>query len=215
MNNSFEIICPYSCASLSEKIANFSDENKRKEILLDKFLRHTDKGIENVLKMYQLPLFVMGTARTIGHFKSITKHSRQVIHFISGNFEEHTETGLQKVMKPHLSDWNAVIQKNILHQLEDAMNKKRLAFGMESVWKIASEKRGRLLVVEKNYVCPARQGDTPDLIYISNDMLQNDFHIKDAVDDFIEMVLHSGGDVEFVDEGILNGYEHIALIEYY
>ena len=46
-------------------------------------------------------------------------------------------------------------------------------------------------------------------------MLQNDFHIKDAVDDFIEMVLHSGGDVEFVDEGILNGYEHIALIEYY
>ena len=86
---------------------------------------------------------------------------------------------------------------------------------MESVWKTAAEKRGRLLVVEKNYICPARQGDTPDLIYISHDMLQNDFHIKDAVDDCIEMVLHSGGDVEFVDEGILNGYEHIALIEYY
>lgn len=200
---------------IPEKVANFSDENKRKEILLDKFLRHTDKGIENVLKMYRLPLFVMGTTRTIGHFKSITKNSKQVIQYITGNFEEHSETGLQKIMQPHLSDWNAIIQKNILHQIDEAMNKKRLSFGMEAVWKIASEKRGRLLVVEKNYICPARQGDTPDLIYISEDMIQNYFHIKDAVDDCIEMVLNSGGDVEFVDEGILKEYEHIALIEYY
>ena len=39
--------------------------------------------------------------------------------------------------------------------------------------------------------------------------------LKDAVDDVIEKVLASGGDVEFVDEGLLDQYGHIAVIEYY
>jgi hypothetical protein len=110
---------------IPEKVANFSDENKRKEIILDKFLRHADKGLENVLKMYRLPLFVMGTSRTIGHFKSITRHQQQVIQYIPGNFEDHTESELQHIMRPHLFDWNALLQSNLLKQLEDAM-------GMES-----------------------------------------------------------------------------------
>jgi hypothetical protein len=86
---------------------------------------------------------------------------------------------------------------------------------MPWVWKAASEKKGRLLVIEKNYVCPARQGDQRENIYISSDLVNNDFHIKDAVDDTIEMVLQSGGDVEFVDEGVLSDYQKIALMEYY
>ena len=43
----------------------------------------------------------------------------------------------------------------------------------------------------------------------------NNFFIKDAVDDIIEKVIESGGDVEFVDEGILTDYQKIVLLEYY
>jgi hypothetical protein len=35
------------------------------------------------------------------------------------------------------------------------------------------------------------------------------------VDDVIEKVLENGGDVEFVDEGVLKDYHHIALILFY
>ena len=53
------------------------------------------------------------------------------------------------------------------------------------------------------------------MIYKNDDSLQKPFYIKDAVDDIIEKVLASGGDVEFVDEGILKDYNKIALIEYF
>ena len=36
-----------------------------------------------------------------------------------------------------------------------------------------------------------------------------------TVDDVIEKVLENGGDVEFVDEGLLKQYDHIALISFY
>ena len=43
----------------------------------------------------------------------------------------------------------------------------------------------------------------------------NPFYIKDAVDDIMEKVLQNGGDVEFVENGVLKDYERIALIQYY
>jgi len=51
--------------------------------------------------------------------------------------------------------------------------------------------------------------------FSSEDNLKNAFYIKDAVDDVIEKVISSGGDVEFVDEGILNNFDKIVLLEYY
>jgi hypothetical protein len=200
---------------ISEKVANFSDENKRKEILLDKFLRHADHGLQWLLQSYKLPLFVMGTTKTIGHFKSISKNLKQVIDFIPGNYEEKSEHELQELMQPYLRDWQQIKYRKLLAQLDDSMSMKRLAVGIEEVWKAATLKRGRLLVVEKNYVIPAAHSDLPEVIYKREVGDKQPFYIKDAVDDVMEKVLASGGDVEFVDEGVLQDYKKIALIEYY
>ena len=86
---------------------------------------------------------------------------------------------------------------------------------MQEVWKQASAKKGRLLVVEKNYMYPARQGKNKDSIHPMDDSPTNEFYIKDAVDDVIEKVLANGGDVEFVNEGVLDAYSRIALVLYY
>ena len=198
-----------------EKVANFTDENKRKEILLDKFMRHTDNGLSLLLQAYKLPLFIMGTAKTVGHFKSITHNTKSIIDSVSGNFEEKSEAELLEIMSPYVADWKKVMQINLLKQIDDCYGNKKLAIGIEAVWKAAFQKRGRLLIVEKNYIFPADHTDHPDIIFKREDNLKNAFYIKDAVDDVIEKVLSSGGDVEFVDEGILNNYDKIVLLEYY
>ncbi len=200
---------------IGEKIANFSDENKRKEILLDKFLKHTDNGLSLLLQAYKLPLFVMGTSKTIGHFKSISHNARQVIDYIPGSFEDKTESEFHKIMEPYIKDWKVIQQKRLLSQIDESMSYKKLVSGISNVWKAASLKRGRLLVVEKNYIYPAQHSSDPNVIYKRDEFNKNAFYIKDAVDDIIEKVLSSGGDVEFVDEGILKEYNKIALIEYY
>jgi hypothetical protein len=138
-----------------------------------------------------------------------------VIDYIPGNYEDNTESAFQKTMKPYLSDWKNILQKKLLNQIDEAMGNKRLAIGMNAVWKAAEQKRGKLLVVEKNYLYPAQQSDMPEKIFKKDDFNDNAFFIKDAVDDVIEKVLACGGDVEFVDEGILSQYQKIVLIQFY
>ncbi len=197
------------------KVANFSDEQKLKEIMLDRFIRQLDQQIERLEKKLALPLFLMATPKVIGHFRHLSKHASHLIDCIPGNYDDATETELCKVMQPYLENWNKVDQKKLLLQLEDSMNKRKLVFGIEAVWTAAYERKGRLLVVEKDFVYPAELSGSPDAIQPHDETQTHAFYLRDAVDDVIEKVLSSGGDVEFVDTGVLQAYQRIALIEYY
>lgn len=66
-----------------------------------------------------------------------------------------------------------------------------------------------------SFMYPAKHATRPEIIFKHTETPGNPFYIKDAVDDIIEKVLASGGDAEFVDEGILKNYHKTALIQYY
>jgi hypothetical protein len=199
----------------SERVANFSDTSERKEILMEKFLRHIDNSLDLILNAYQLPLFVLGTERILGHFNKLSKHKQAVIEYVKGNYEEATLDQLRGILNLHIANWQNVKQKDFLNQLEDAAGKKKLAVGMKEVWQEAICKKGRLLVVEKNYMYPAEKGSSKEVIYMATEPYNKYSYIKDAVDDIIEKVLENGGDVEFVDPDFIKQYQHIALIQYY
>ncbi len=198
-----------------ERVANFSDPARRKEILMDKFLHHIDEGLQDLLKKYPLPLFVMGTDRTAGHFKKMTRHGSRVTAYVHGNYGEASEAQLHKILEPYREELKKNRERDLLKQLDSARSAGKLAIGMEEVWKEAMHHNGRLLVVEKNYIFPAQQGDRKDLIYPWDERIPNDLYIKDAVDDVIEKVMTHGGDVEFTEEGMLKDYQKIALVEFY
>jgi hypothetical protein len=200
---------------LPETVANFSDKTDRKEIILHKVLHHTDNTLDIILNAYHLPLFVLGTERTLGHFKNITKHENNIIEYVHGNYEESTLPELNEILEPYVTDWKQVMQKDLLKQMEEAINKKKLALGMKDVWREAMNRNGRLLIVEKNYVYAAEHGSADEIIYKATEPYNKFSYIKDAVDDVMEKVLENGGDVEFADTGLLNHHQHIALVQYY
>ena len=70
-------------------------------------------------------------------------------------------------------------------------------------------------MVEKNYIYAAQHGSSDEVIYKATESYNKFSCIKDAVDDVMEKVLENGGDVEFVDEGVLKNYHNIALVQYY
>ena len=197
-----------------EKTGNFSDPSYRKEVLLDKFLHHIDTGLGHILNAYQLPLFIMGTERTMGHFRKITHNAHRITGWVHGNYEEATETEIRQAIAPHVADWKKVIQGELLQRIDAALSAKKLAIGIRDVWHAAMNNNGRMLVVEKNYTYAARK-EEGERIFSQQSIPNNPLYIKDAVDDVIEKVLQQGGDVSFVDEGLLDPYQHIALIEYY
>ena len=198
-----------------EKTANFSDMSERKEIIMDKFLLHIDNSLNTILHAYRLPLFILGPERILGHFKKLTRHAGAVIEYIHGNYEEVTLPELKEILAPYIADWKKVKQKDLLNQLDEAAGKKKLAVGMKEVWHEAMNHKGRLLVVEKNFMYAAEHGGSKEVIYEAKEPYSKYSYIKDAVDDVMEKVLETGGDVEFVDEDILKGFQHIALVLYY
>ncbi|HTS44837.1 MAG TPA: hypothetical protein VMH01_10600 [Puia sp.] len=200
---------------MPQKVTHFSDPHEHKEIVLDNFLRHMDEGLSLILNAYPLPVFVMGAERTLGHFRKITKNEKSILQYIHGNYEEATESEIRQVIKPYVADWNKVKQQNSLLQIEKAMSDGKLVYGIKDVWEAATHKNCHLLIVEKDFIYAAHQGAHPDEIYKEDLNLNNPFYIKDAVDDVMEKVLEAGGDVEFVDNGVLKDYNHIALIRYY
>lgn len=198
-----------------EKTGNFSDPSAHREIVLKKFLEQDDKGLSSVLQSYQLPVLILGAKKVLGYFKSITKNDKSIIGYIHGNYENATERELKTVLHPYIEDWKKVKTQDISLQLERAADARKLVTGMKEVWKQASLHKGRLLVVEKNFTYPAEHTGSAELIDEVTLPYSKFSYIKDAVDDTIEKVLEYGGDVEFVDEGVLKDKQRIALIQYY
>ncbi|MGZ8559749.1 MAG: baeRF3 domain-containing protein, partial [Chitinophagaceae bacterium] len=148
-----------------ERVANFSDPSDRKEIMMEKFLHHIDNGLDIILNAYHLPLFVLGTERISGHFKKITKHGASVIEYLHGNYEESTLEELKTILEPCVADWKKVREKDLLNQLEAADSGKKLVVGMRDVWREAALHKGRLLVIEKNFMYAAMHGSVDEVIY--------------------------------------------------
>lgn len=199
----------------SEKVANFSDPAAYKEMLLDKFLYHMDQGLTHVLKAYPFPVFVLGTERVLGHFRRLTRHEKNIVGYVHGNFLDASEAAIREAMKPYLNDWQKVRETALLNRISAAGDERKLSAGIREAWKASSYMNGSLLVVEKGFVYPARKAPEPGSIYREHSRENNPFYIKDAVDDVMEKVLAGGGDVEFVEDGVLKEYDHIALVRYY
>jgi len=198
-----------------ERVANFPDMQEHKQIATYKLLYHIDSALDTVLNTYPYPVFILGVEKLLGHFKKFTKHAENVIAYVHGNYEDATLSQMEEVLKPHIAAWKEVKQGKLLNQLEDAEDKKKLVFGMKDVWREATNHRGRLLVVEKNYRCAAQHGGSEEKIEEVTAPYNKFPLIRDAVDDTIEKILANGGDVDFVDENVLKDYQRIALIEYY
>ncbi|MBI1782852.1 MAG: hypothetical protein HYR66_16030 [Sphingobacteriales bacterium] len=196
------------------KTANFTDPSYRKEVMLDKFLKYADEGLSEVLKTMSYPVFVMGADRTIGHFRKITGNAQHILDYVHGSYEESTEVAIRFALEPYIDAGRKEKQLAFIGQLNSAKNTGKLVTGVENIWSEACKKNCRLLVVEKNFTYAA-QKISDEIIVPYSGIGKNGIFIKDAVDDIIEKVLLNGGDVEFVDEGIMGEYKKIALIQYY
>jgi hypothetical protein len=199
----------------TERVSNFTDPVVFKTTQVEKFIRQMDKELQSMLRTHPVPVFLMGSRSILGMFKSISHTNGRVKGVVEGNYEDATITELEQALQPRYQEWKLQQQQELLHQIEQAGNQKKLSIGIQDVWKSAYEKKGRLLVVEKNFVAAGEHVAAGKIVYKPT-VSQNDFHISnDVVDDVIEMVIQNGGDVAFTEDGFLTHFDHIALIQFY
>lgn len=198
-----------------EQVANFSDAATRREIVIDKFLEHMDQELSRILSRYPLPVFILGPEKVVGHFKAHSRHLPQTAGYIHGNYEAASEQALRTLIQPYLEAWRQHNGSILLTGLETAADEKKLSIGVLDAWTAAWQNNAHLLVVERNYRFPARRTDSPYHIRPEDSPEDNPFCIQDAVDVLIGQVISQGGDVEFLDDGALAQYDHVALIRHY
>lgn len=198
-----------------ERVANFSDPGAFKEIQIEKLLRSVDKELTDLLHEHHLQVFVMGSTPVLGLFRSVTHNSKSIIEFVEGNYIDRNAHQLHQLIQPHLEKWKHQLQLQLLRQIEIAANQKKLAVGIEQIWQSIYEKNGRLLIVEKDFMVSCEQVQNGRVVFKERAKEPVFSHTHDAVDDAIELILKNGGDVAFVEKGLLNAYEHIALIKFY
>ena len=196
-----------------ERVGNFSDPSHLKEVLIKKFLKYTDDGLSILLQAYPLPLFVVGVDKLLGYFKMMTRNANNIVDYIHGSFSHHPDSYIQTAIAPYVANWQNVRQKDLMNRLDIANGAQKLAIGIHEVRKEAKNMNARLLVVETSYSSPIRDRVPGIFRQHRNDNIPP--HIKDGVDQVIEEVIESGGDVEFVADGTLRNYDQIALIKYY
>jgi len=100
-----------------------------------------------------------------------------------------------------------------MRRLDEAESNNRLVVGFNKVWDEAVHHHGILFVVEKDYRYSGYSASKEEIVSQYIAPFARYSYIKDAVDDIIEKVLENGGDVEFVDKGVLKNYGRIALIK--
>lgn len=198
-----------------ERIANFSDPGTFKEIQVEKLLRSVDKELTDLLHEHHLQVFVMGSTPVLGLFRSVTHNSKAIIEFVEGNYIDRNSHQLHQLIQPHLEKWKHQLQLQLLRQIENGANQKKLAAGIEQVWQSIYEKNGRLLIVEKDFMVSCEQVQNGRVVFKERAKEPVFSHTHDAVDDAIELILKNGGDVAFVEKGLLAAYDHIALIKFY
>ena len=197
------------------RVGNFSDPSEHKEIQLDKFIHAADQSLHDVLPDHPYPLFVMAPDRVWGHFRNQSKHTDRISGFLPGHYAETPNARLLQLMQPLLQDYHANGQQAMLEQLKSAASMQKLATGLHDVWHEVMQKKGKLLVVERNFIASAVHGGEPaeiDETVSGNNMAAL---IRDAVDDIIEKVLMTGGQVVFVEDGALAQFNRIALECFY
>ncbi|MCX7832750.1 MAG: hypothetical protein N2490_00885 [Ignavibacteria bacterium] len=175
-----------------------------------KYLRELDSKLKNI-NVDNYSVVITGTERTLSLYNDISSQKELILTGINGNYETVSAHELSKIVWPEVKRVRAEKRDKIIKEIEEAYGKRKLASGVDEVWKLANEGRGRLLVVELNYQYSARVSDD-GLHLIPVEVAPGKEIIDDAVDDIIERVVNTGGSVVFVDNGKLDKYGHIALI---
>ena len=182
-------------------------QEKPTKVCASTFLKSVDDGLHILQQAYQLPLLVMGRKNQLELFSQLTRNESYMTQLIEKEVLPHSKQGLHQVLQPFITiGWQRLYEKYLLLQLEHALSTGHIAVGVDEVWKAAHEKRTRLLVIEKDYAYPAYSAAGTNSLYT------DDLQPVDVVDEAIETVLAGGGNVEFVEKGVLKDYLHMALI---
>ena len=169
---------------------------------------HVFGEVGGVLAQDSRPLVVTGVKRDLAYFAQLAPASvkSQFIGSVEGDFDQATGLELAAWVTPVLSAERERWQRSSIERLDVARSERLFASGLSEVWDLAAAGQVRELLVEEDYLAPARQSGG----HLLPPGDPGGEPVDDAVDTIMDAVLNGGGEVIFVPDGSLEDCQRIA-----
>jgi hypothetical protein len=183
------------------------DEHESDEAVKFVF-RAVDAALTPLHRRDPRPLVVLGAERDLAYFDQVRSAQFAVIGRLSGNYERSSVDEIAGRARPLLEAHRDACVDRACAEVREAVASRAVA-GVVDVWDAARSGRGRRLVVEEGYGCPARIADAGRLV------AGDDSDAFDAVEEAVVEVLRHGGEVVVARAGALQDLGRIALLTRY
>lgn len=178
------------------------------------FYRSVDQAMTAVGQDDVLPIVLVGVRRSTSMFMDVSNNASLVIGRIDGAQDRTSPPVLGELAWPILRDHLKERRRHAADELKDAFHSGFAAVGLEDVWGLARQGRGRLLVVEEDFRGHPSVEEGNRLVPAVDDSSGDGSNhvLDDPVDELIEHVVRAGGEVEFTASGDLADVGRIGLI---
>ncbi len=174
------------------------------------FFRKVDEALAAIQKNDHLPVVVVAIDRYHAFFHEMTKDPDAIVGAVSGSYDNPNTGDLGKLVWPVFKAGSTLLRTRALARLNEAVGVNRHASGIDQVWRAAYEKQVQTLFVETDFEYPADLAPSGDQLLPYTK--RGPAALDDAVDEVIEHVIASGGDVFFYDPGTLDIHQKIAAV---
>jgi len=211
IGNDFPLINQfYEIKNGSEKETSTNDRLSDNTERYKSFIRDVESKLKT-LNPAGFEIVVTGSERIISYFKEITSQKDYIISAINGNYTEHSPAELSKLVWSEVKKTRSLKREMLINEINEALGMKKLATGIDEIWTLVNEGRGRKLIVELNYQYPAKLSEDK-MRLIPTEVAPGIEILDDAVDEIVEKVIDTNGEVVFVDNGKLEKFGRIALL---
>ena len=159
-------------------------------------------------------LVVCGDLKAVSYFKEIISYNKLLCRFITRNYKQLNTTELAETIWPVVKSYQKEQNIMLINAVKEGYGTNLVLTGLESIWQAAKEGRARRLLLEKNFTTEAYIESKSGKLYLQQPKTPA-LHLLDAVDELLHIVLREQGAVEFVDDGALKHFGHMALITRY
>jgi hypothetical protein len=174
------------------------------------FYRDVDRALGAYLRVHPAPLVLVGAERELAEFRALSTNLGRLAGCVHGSLVTAPITDLVPRIRPVIESYLRSRQQEAVALLEARMGSRRVVSGIAATWLAAQAERPEMLAVEEGFFFPARVDTTGELLTAADDVEHPDV-VDDAVDELIETVLHRGGWVAIVEDGMLADHDRVAL----
>ena len=193
----FPVVVPQ--AETDDKSRDGIDRSDIRDAEMRRQIQMLDGALDAVMPDHD-PLLVVGASRRLSMFRKHSKHRGRVSSTLIGVLERKSAVELAGSIRPMVGEIIERRQRQSMTELDEAISRGRHVFGIDDIWRMAGEGRCELLIVEENFVYPARLDRPTNTLTPAADIDHPEV-IDDVADDIIEIVLAKGGRVTIVADG--------------